>query len=111
MLDYFNEQPMGGSASVETRYGLQVDKHRYIAVDGTDVVADPAWKQFVPEELRRPELTDVLIGSRDYVAEFAAENGVSEANQLLWLPVGQSLQPECPISVAEKIAQAYDASY
>jgi len=111
MLDYLRGADPKTPFEVETRYGWEVDEHRYIKSSISDVIADPTWKQFIPESMRGNALPDILIGDRDYIAHFAGSFGVSEANQLLWLPVRDRIQPERPVCVAERIAAAFDESY
>jgi hypothetical protein len=101
------------TARVETRYGWEVDEHRYVVVptEDEDVIADPTWLQFVPHESLYTVLPKVLIATREDVVNFVARCGVSKPNQQLWAPRGSHAQPERPLIPAERIARAYDESY
>ncbi len=71
------------------------DTHCYTSiVDGDDeVIIEGAWQQFVPARLRSPDLTPVLIGTRDQIIHTAALAGVWECDQELWLPKGEYHNP------------------
>jgi hypothetical protein len=95
----------------DSRNGWEVDEHRYpvIELEGTEYVADPTWKQFLPESVDASDLPDVLFGTRDQVVDYAKQHGVSVFNAQLWQPKTANPQPERVLSPAERIAQAVDA--
>jgi len=78
----------GHRAQQEFRGGWNIIAHSYVTVktaNRAEIVIDPTWQQFLPENKRMAEVPKVLFGSRAKVVSKARSFGVDEfALQLLW---------------------------
>jgi hypothetical protein len=99
------------SVRPDSRRGWNVDEHRYLVldIDGEEIIVDPSWQQFLPQELRTEDLPRALVGTREEVMEQAFNAGVNPIDTQLWAPKGVYDEPE-NLTREQRIARAIDSA-